>query len=151
MLVLVSSVPFAVNARNREVAACGSLLHLFACTVGMTRHGHPDHRVYMSMQPITRGSFQDQPDRLVGMKDNVRVQRSEAGAIIEVDAAAGTLAKTYETLPLAGTAAFELDLIPYKYERLLQREGENGCSSLCDHIDLDALRAAGFRLVTGRP
>ena len=32
------------------------------------------------------------------MVDNVRVQRSEAGAVIEVDTAAGTLVKTCETL-----------------------------------------------------
>jgi hypothetical protein len=82
------------------------------------------------------------------MKDNVRVQWAGAGAVIEVDTAEGTLVRKYETLPLAGTAAFRLDLIPYSHERLLQREGENGCSWLCDHIDVVALRAAGFRLAT---
>jgi hypothetical protein len=91
------------------------------------------------------GFFGNPSDRLVGMKDNVRVQWSEAGAVIEVDTGARTLVKTYETLPLAGTAAFELDLIPYTHERLLQREGANDCSWLCDHIGDDALRAAGFR------
>lgn len=85
------------------------------------------------------------------MKDNVRVQRSEAGADIEVDTAEGTLVKTYVTLPLAGTAAYRLGLIPYEHDRILQREGENGCSWLCDPLDVDALRAAGFRLVSRLP
>jgi hypothetical protein len=83
------------------------------------------------------------------MVDNVRVQPSEAGAVIEIDTAEGTLIKAYETLPLAGTAGFKLSLIPYERERMLQVSGAIGCSWHRDHIDIDALRAAGF--VTKRP
>jgi hypothetical protein len=39
------------------------------------------------------------------MVDNVRVQSSEAGAVIEMDMAEGTLIKAYDALPLAETAA----------------------------------------------
>jgi hypothetical protein len=85
------------------------------------------------------------------MVDNVRLRWAGAGAVIEVDTTEGTLVRKYETLPLAGTAAFKLELIPYTHERLIQREGANGCSSLCDPIDVVALRAAGFRLVTRLP
>jgi hypothetical protein len=82
------------------------------------------------------------------MVDNVRVQPSEVGAVIEIDTAEGTLIKVYETLPLAGTAAYELTLIPYERERMLQVSGAIGCSWHRDHIDVDALKAAGF---TRRP
>lgn len=85
------------------------------------------------------------------MVDNVRVQPSEAGAVIEIDTDLGTLIKAYETLPLAGREAYRLGLIPYTHERLLQREGALGCSSLCDHIDVDALKGASFRFITRRP
>jgi hypothetical protein len=84
------------------------------------------------------------------MVDNVRVQPSEVGAVIEVDTAEGTLVKAYETLPLAGKAAFELSLIPYERERMLQVSGAIGCSWHRDHIEIDALKTAGFRLVTKR-
>jgi hypothetical protein len=85
------------------------------------------------------------------MKDNVRVQWAGAGAVIEVDTAEGTLVVIYDTLPLAGREAYRLDLIPSHLERALQVSGANGCSWLCDDIDPNALREAGFRLVTGLP
>lgn len=82
------------------------------------------------------------------MVDNVRVQSSEAGAAIEIDTAEGTLIKAYETLPLAGTAAHRLSLIPYERERMLQVSGAPGCSWRREHIDIDALKTAGFTMRT---
>jgi hypothetical protein len=81
------------------------------------------------------------------MVDNIRVQPSEAGAVIEIDTEEGTLIKVYKTLPLAGTAAFELSLIPYERERMLQVSGAIGCGWHRDHVDIKALKTAGFRLV----
>jgi hypothetical protein len=78
------------------------------------------------------------------MVDNVRIQPSEAAAVREIDTAEGTLIKAYETLPLAATAAHRLSLIPYEQERMLQVSGSIGCSWHRDHIDIDALKAAGF-------
>jgi hypothetical protein len=78
------------------------------------------------------------------MVDNVRIQTSEVGAVIEIDTAEGTLIRACETLPLAATAAHRLSLIPYEQERMLQVPGAIGCSWHRDHIDTDALKAAGF-------
>jgi hypothetical protein len=82
---------------------------------------------------------------------NVHIRHSGLGAVVAVETDESTMIRYYETMRMAGKAAFGLGLIEYVHERTLQKAGSTGYSGTCDIVDILALRGAGFRLVVTRP